>query len=77
MLAAPFLMKRAGRNFICQRESGTHFLTGKVYEGGQWYEEPCGYLSIPVFVKETASLQWGAVRNGRIMTIQKDDFAGL
>lgn len=49
MLAAPFLMKRAGRNFICQRESGPISLREKCMRAASGMKNPAGYLSIPVF----------------------------
>ena len=38
----------------------TDFLTGKVYEGGKWYTEKHGYLSVPLLVKENAIVPVGA-----------------
>ena len=34
-------------------------MTGEVKEGGKWYEEDCGYLSIPVFVRENCLIAVG------------------
>ena len=59
MLAAPIFNEESRAEFYLPKGIWTHFLTGKVYEGGQWYEEPCGYLSIPVFVKENSIIAVG------------------
>lgn len=31
--------------------------------GGTWYDEPCGYLNIPVFVKENSLIAVGNVKD--------------
>ncbi len=54
LLVAPIFNADSRAEFYLPEGSWTHFLTGKVYEGGKWYEEFCDYLSIPVFAKENS-----------------------
>ncbi len=47
----------------------TSLLTGEEKEGGKWYREKHGYLSIPLYVKE-ALLRWAAMENRQYMTMR-------
>ena len=60
LLVAPIFNEDSRAEFYLPKGTWTHFLTGETYEGEKWYEEPCGYLSIPVFVKENSVIAVGA-----------------
>ncbi len=59
LLVAPIFNDQSRAEFYLPEGSWTHFLSGKVYEGGRWYEEFCDYLSIPVFAKENSLIAVG------------------
>ncbi len=60
LVVAPIFNEDSRAEFYLPQGRFTHFLTGKVYEGGKWYEEDCGYLSIPVFAKENSVIAVGS-----------------
>ncbi|MDO5422465.1 MAG: alpha-xylosidase [Eubacteriales bacterium] len=59
MLVAPIFNEDSRAEFYLPKGTWTHFLTGEVYQGEKWYEEECGYLSIPAFVKENSIIAMG------------------
>ena len=61
LLVAPVFNEDSRAVYYLPEGTWTHYLTGEVKTGGKWYEEPCGYLSIPVFVKENSLIAVGAV----------------
>ena len=60
LLVAPIFNDESKAVYYLPEGTWTHFLTGEVKEGGRWYTEECGYLSIPVFVRENSLIAVGA-----------------
>ena len=59
LLVAPIFNEENKAIYYLPEGTWTHYLTGEVKEGGKWYEEDCGYLSIPVFVRENCLIAVG------------------
>ncbi len=59
LLVAPIFNEESKAIYYLPEGTWTHYLTGEVKEGGKWYEEDCGYLSIPVFVRENCLIPVG------------------
>ena len=55
----------------------TSLLTGEVKEGGKWYTEKHGYLSIPLYVKRAASWLWVQEMTMRFMIMRTGDIPCL
>ena len=47
-------------NYYLPEGRWTNYLTGEEREGGRWYTEKHGYLSIPLYVKEGSIVAVGA-----------------
>lgn len=60
LLVAPIFNEDSKAIYYLPEGNWTHYLTGEKKVGGKWYEEDCGYLSIPVFVKENSLIAVGA-----------------
>ena len=60
LLVSPIFNDESKAVYYLPEGTWTHFLTGEVKEGGRWYTEDCGYLSIPVFVRENSLIAVGA-----------------
>ena len=58
LLAAPIFRDSIAEYYL--PEGWTSLLTGEVKEGGKWYTEKHGYLSIPLYVKEGSIVAMGA-----------------
>ena len=52
LLAAPIFRDDSIAEYYLPEGTWTSLLTGEVKEGGKWYTEKHGYLSIPLYVKE-------------------------
>ena len=59
LLVAPIFNDESKAVYYLPEGTWTQYLTGEVKEGGRWYEEPCGYLNIPVFAKENSLIATG------------------
>ncbi len=59
LLVAPIFNDESKAVYYLPEGTWTQYLTGEVKEGGRWYEEPCGYLNIPVFAKENSLIANG------------------
>lgn len=59
LLVAPIFRKDGIASYYLPKGIWTHFLTGKEYKGGTWYEESYDYFSLPLMVKENAMLVLG------------------
>ncbi len=59
LLVAPIFNDESKAIYYLPEGTWTHYLTGEVKEGGKWYEEYCGYLSIPVFARENSLIAVG------------------
>ena len=60
LLVAPIFNEDSKAIYYLPEGNWTHYLTGEKKTGGKWYEEDCGYLSIPVFAKENSLIAVGA-----------------
>ena len=60
LLVAPIFNEDSKAIYYLPEGNWTHYLTGEKKAGGKWYEEDCGYLSIPVFAKENSLIAVGA-----------------
>lgn len=60
LLVAPIFNEEGMAEYYLPQGRWTNFLTGEVREGGQWYKEKHGYLSIPLYVKEGSIVAVGA-----------------
>ena len=52
LLVAPVFNDESIAEYYLPAGTWTNYFTGKKYTGGCWYSEKCGYLEIPLFVKE-------------------------
>ncbi|MDO5518871.1 MAG: alpha-xylosidase [bacterium] len=59
IMVAPIFNDQSMAKFYLPEGTWTSFLTGDVYEGGKWYTEKHGYLSIPMLVKENSMVAVG------------------
>ena len=60
LLVAPVFSEQGTVDYYLPAGRWTHLLTGKVQEGGRWYRESHGFLSLPVLVKPGTVLALGA-----------------
>ena len=60
LLVAPVFNDKSMAEFYLPEGTWTSLLTGEVKEGGKWYKEHCGYMSIPLFVREGSIVAVGA-----------------
>ena len=60
LLAAPIFRDDSIAEYYLPEGTWTSLLTGEVKEGGKWYTEKHGYLSIPLYVKEGSIVAMGA-----------------
>ncbi len=60
LLVAPVLNAESRAEYYLPAGRWTHLLTGEEREGGRWYAEPCGYMSIPLFVRPGSVIAVGA-----------------
>jgi len=66
LLIAPILNDKSMAEYYLPEGTWTSFLTGDVKEGGKWYKEEHGYLSIPLYVKEGSIVAVGARNNDAV-----------
>lgn len=59
LLVAPIFNENSMAEYYLPEGSWTDFLTGEVREGGRWYRERHGYLSIPLYVRENSIVAVG------------------
>ena len=60
LLVAPIFREDSIAEYYLPEGTWTSLLTGEVKEGGKWYKEKHGYLSIPLYVKEGSIVAMGA-----------------
>ncbi|MCI5855780.1 MAG: alpha-xylosidase [Agathobacter sp.] len=60
LLVAPIFNDKSIAEFYLPQGTWTSLLTGEVKEGGKWYKEEYGYMSIPLFVKEGSIVAVGS-----------------
>lgn len=63
LLVAPILNDKSMAEYYLPEGTWTSLLSGDVKEGGKWYKEEHGYLSIPLYAKEGSIVAMGAVDN--------------
>ncbi len=60
LLVAPIFNEDSMAEYYLPEGTWTSLLTGEVKEGGKWYREKHGYLSIPLYVREGSIVAIGA-----------------
>lgn len=60
LLVAPIFNEQGVAEYYLPEGTWTSLLTGEVKQGGKWYTEKHGYLSIPLYVKENSIVALGA-----------------
>ncbi|MCX7643243.1 MAG: alpha-xylosidase, partial [Armatimonadetes bacterium] len=63
LLVAPVFSPDGTVDFYLPEGRWTNFLSGQVLEGGRWYREKHGYLSLPLMVRPNSIVPVGAVDN--------------
>lgn len=66
LLVAPVFRADSIAEYYLPAGRWTSLLTGEVKEGGRWYTEKHGYLSIPLYVREGSIVALGAENNGPV-----------
>ena len=59
-MVAPIFSEDSMAEYYLPEGIWTNYLTGEEREGGKWYREKHGYLSIPLYVKEGSIVANGA-----------------
>lgn len=72
LLAAPVLNEEGMAEYYLPAGMWTDFLTGQQRQGGRWYREKHGYLSIPLYVREGSVVAVGACDDGPVYDYAKD-----
>ncbi len=72
LLVAPVLNEEGIAEYYLPEGIWTNFLTGETRQGGQWYREKHGYLSIPLYVRENSILAVGAKNDGPVYDYAED-----
>ncbi len=60
LLVAPIFNDQSMAGYYLPAGTWTSVLTGEARQGGKWYREKHGYLSIPLYVRESSILALGA-----------------
>lgn len=66
LLVAPVFRADSIAEYYLPAGRWTSLLTGEVKEGGRWYTEKHGYLSIPLYVREGRIVALGAENDGPV-----------
>lgn len=66
LLVAPIFREDGIAEYYLPEGIWTSFLTGEVKEGGKWYTEKHGYLSIPLYVRENSIVAVGAKNDNAV-----------
>ena len=72
LLVAPIFNEESIAKYYLPEGKWTNFLTGEEREGGKWYSEKHGYLSIPLYAREGSIIALGASDNGPVYDYAKD-----
>lgn len=59
LLVAPVLNEEGIAEYYLPEGNWTNFFTGEVRDGGRWYREKHGYLSIPLYVRQNSVIAVG------------------
>ncbi len=60
LLVAPVMNEEGLGEYYLPEGRWTNFFTGEQKNGGRWYEEPCGYCEIPLWVRPGTILALGS-----------------
>lgn len=60
LLVAPIFNPEGMAEYYLPEGTWTFLLTGEVKQGGRWYKEKHGYLSIPLYVRENSIIAMGS-----------------
>ncbi len=60
LLVAPIFNDRSMAEYYLPEGTWTSVLTGEVKQGGRWYREKHGYLSIPLYARENSIVAMGS-----------------
>jgi alpha-D-xyloside xylohydrolase len=63
ILVSPIFNKDSISNYYLPKGKWTNFISGEVFEGGEWRYEKHSYMSIPMLVKENSIIPVGSVNN--------------
>ena len=64
LLVAPVFNEEGMAEYYLPEGTWTNFLTGETRQGGRWYREKHGYLSIPLYARENSIIAVGASDDG-------------
>lgn len=59
LLVAPICNDKSLAQYYLPDGDWTNLLTGEKKLGGRWYKEPCGYLDVPLYVRENSIVAIG------------------
>lgn len=72
LLVAPIFNDKSMAEYYLPEGTWTSLLSGDIKEGGKWYKEEHGYLSIPLYVKEGSIVAMGAKDNDPVYDYADD-----
>lgn len=72
LLVAPIFNEDSMAEYYLPEGKWTSLLSGEVREGGKWFSEKHGYLSIPLFVRENTIVALGGVDTNPVYNYGKD-----
>ncbi len=72
LLVAPIFNESSMAQYYLPEGVWTDFLTGEVKEGGKWYSEKHGYLSIPLYVREGSIVAVGSRKDTAVYDYASD-----
>lgn len=72
LLVAPVMNGDGMGEYYLPEGRWTNFFSGEQKEGGRWYEEPCGYCSIPLWVRPNTVLALGSREDGPEYAYEED-----
>lgn len=72
LLVAPIFNENSIAEYYLPEGRWTNFLTGEERQGGKWYSEEHGYLSIPLYAKAGSIVAVGSKDNGPVYDYAQD-----
>ena len=72
LLVAPIFNDESMAEYYLPEGRWTNYLTGEERQGGKWYSEKHGYLSIPLYVKEGSIIATGIEECGPVYDYAQD-----
>jgi alpha-D-xyloside xylohydrolase len=61
LLVAPVLSPDDSVEYYLPTGTWTHFIDGRIIEGGRWIRESYDFLSLPLWIRENAEIPTGSV----------------